>query len=95
MRKPPFVSIPSLEHSKVPPNAVELEDAVLGACLLESEALSEVSSILRPEMFYKLEHQQVFRAMTSLLGKGDPVDILTVTQELKRLGSLELVGGAY
>jgi replicative DNA helicase len=94
-RKSPFVAPPSLEHGKVPPNAVELEDAVLGACLLESEALSEVSSILRPEMFYKIEHQQVFRAMTSLLGKGDPVDILTVTHELKSMGALELVGGAY
>jgi replicative DNA helicase len=94
-RKSPFPAIPSLEHSKVPPNAIELEDAVLGACLLDSEALSEVSSILRPEMFYKLEHQMVFSAMMSLESEGNPADILTVTQRLKKDGNLSVVGGAH
>jgi replicative DNA helicase len=94
-RKTSFPAIPSLEHVKVPPNAVELEDAVLGACLLDADALSEVSSILRPEMFYKLEHQMVFSAMMSLESEGNPADILTVTQRLKKDGNLSVVGGAH
>jgi len=84
-----------MEHGKVPPNSVELEDAVLGACLLESEVLSEVSAILRPESFYKLEHQKIFSAILALAEKGDPVDILTVTQQLKSKGDLALIGGPY
>jgi replicative DNA helicase len=95
MRKPPYTALLSLESSQVPPNAVEIEDAVLGACLLEQEVLSGVSSILRPEMFYKLEHQKVFSAMMALDADGRPVDILTVTQQLKSQGDLTLVGGPY
>jgi replicative DNA helicase len=61
--------------------------------MLESEVLSELSSFLRPEMFYKLEHQRIFSAILALAERGDPVDILTVTQELKSKGDLALVGG--
>lgn len=83
------------EMGKLPPQAVELEEAVLGAMLLEREALSTVIDILSKEAFYKEQNGRVFAAMVALFNRSEPVDILTVTQELKRTGELELVGGAY
>lgn len=85
----------SNEIGKLPPQAVELEEAVLGAMLLEREALSTVIDILSPEAFYKEQNGRVFAAMISLFNRSEPVDILTVTQELKRTSELEMVGGAY
>lgn len=87
--------MPTMEHGKVPPNAVELEDAVLGALMLESEALTDVVEILKPESFYKLEHQRIFEAILDLFSKSEPIDILTVTAWLKKAGMLDLVGGPY
>jgi len=83
------------EIGKLPPQAVELEEAVLGAMLLERDALSTVIDILSKEAFYKEQNGRVFAAMVALFNRSEPVDILTVTQELKRTGELELVGGAY
>lgn len=83
------------EIGKLPPQAVELEEAVLGAMLLEREALSTVIDILSPTAFYKEQNGRVFAAMVALFNRSEPVDILTVTQELKRSGELEYVGGAY
>ena len=73
-----------LEHGKVPPNATDLEEAVLGALMLESDALNDVVEILKPESFYRIEHQKVFEAITALFGENQPIDILTVTSWLKR-----------
>ncbi len=84
-----------LEHGKVPPQAVDLEEAVLGAIMLEKDALTAVIDILKPEIFYKESHQIIYRAITRLFAKSEPIDILTVTNELKRTGELELVGGPY
>jgi len=89
-------SIPNFfEHGKIPPQAVDLEEAVLGAIMLEKDALTAVIDILKPEVFYKEAHQVIFGAVHSLFAKSEPVDILTVTNELKKSGELELVGGAY
>jgi replicative DNA helicase len=84
-----------LEHGKVPPQAVDLEEAVLGAMMLEQDAVSAVIDILKPEVFYKEAHQKIFSAIFSLFSKSEPVDILTVTNELKSSGELEMVGGPY
>jgi len=84
-----------MEQGKVPPNAVELEEAVLGALMLESDALNDVVEILKPESFYRIEHQKIFEAITELFGKNQPVDILTVTSWLKKNANLDMVGGAY
>ncbi|MCB9204355.1 MAG: replicative DNA helicase [Flavobacteriales bacterium] len=84
-----------LEQGKVPPNASDLEEAVLGALMLESDALNDVVEILKPESFYKIEHQKIFEAITDLFSKSQPIDILTVTSWLKHEGSLDLVGGPY
>lgn len=95
MNRPRYTTPPSMEHSKVPPNAVDLEEAVLGACLLEPIAINSVADILKAESFYKLEHQFIWEAITNLHGLSLPVDIMTVTQEVKRQGRLEAVGGAF
>jgi replicative DNA helicase len=84
-----------LDHGRVPPQAVDLEEAVLGAMLLEQDAVSNVIDIFKEEVFYKEAHQKIFAAILSLFSDSKPVDILTVTQELKKQGNLELVGGAY
>lgn len=94
LRKSPL--IPNFyEHGKVPPQAIDLEEAVLGAIMLEKDALTSVIDILKPGVFYKEAHQVIFNAIHKLFSRSEPVDILTVTNELKNSGELELVGGAY
>ena len=80
---------------KLPPQAVDIEEAVLGALMLEKDALSAVIDVLRPECFYKDAHQKIFEAIHHLFHRAEPIDILTVTHALKKSGDLEIVGGAY
>ena len=82
-------------QGRIPPQAVDLEEVVLGALMLEKNALNDVIDILTPEAFYKEAHQKIYKAIKDLFGKSEPVDILTVTNELKQAGELENVGGAY
>ena len=94
----PKKSIPPgqyLEHGKVPPQAIDLEEAVLGAMMLEKDAVAAVIDILSDKVFYKESHQKIFAAIHRLFGKSEPVDILTVTNELKSNGELEIAGGPY
>ncbi len=84
-----------MDIGKMPPQAVELEEAVLGALMLEKDALTNVIDILKPQSFYKDAHSRIFHAIEQLFTRSEPVDILTVTQELKKTGELDLVGGAY
>jgi len=84
-----------IEHGKVPPQAIDLEEAVLGALMLEKDAVSAVIDILIPKVFYKDAHQRIFSAISRLFGKSEPIDILTVTNELKSSGELDMVGGPY
>lgn len=83
------------EHGRIPPQAVDLEEAVLGACMLEDHAYDQIGHILSPECFYKESHQITYKAIEMLRAEAKPVDILTVTNQLKTTGELELVGGAY
>jgi len=89
------INQPYFEHGKVPPQAVDLEEAVLGAMMLEKDAVAAVIDILKPEVFYKEIHQKIFEAIRDLFARSEPVDILTVTNELKSNGVLEMVGGPY
>lgn len=82
-------------HGKLPPQAVDLEEAVLGAIMLEKDALASIIDIIRPEAFYKEAHQIIFSAITRLFAKTEPIDILTVTNELKFTGELEVAGGPF
>jgi replicative DNA helicase len=93
--KPGFISQQLNEIGKMPPQAVDLEEAVLGALMLEKDALTNVIDILQPKSFYKEAHERIFGAIKRLFEKSEPVDILTVTQELKKTGELDLAGGAY
>jgi len=83
------------DHGKLPPQALELEEAVLGALMLEKDALTAVIDILKPAIFYKDAHQYIFAAIQRLFSRSEPIDILTVTNELKSSGELEIVGGPY
>lgn len=87
--------ISSLLYGKIPPQARELEEAVLGAILIEKDAISYVSDILKVESFYVDAHGTIYEAIQNLFGKSQPIDLLTVTEELRKSGKLEEVGGAY
>lgn len=80
---------------KVQPQAVDLEEAVLGALMLEKEALTTVIEILKPESFYRDAHQEIYKAILELFDKSEPIDILTVTSQLRKSGTLDLAGGAF
>jgi len=83
------------EHGKVQPQATNLEEAVLGALMLDKDAVALIIDILRPASFYKEAHQHIYKAICDLFEKSHPIDLLTVTEELKKLGKLEVVGGPY
>ncbi|MET7258523.1 replicative DNA helicase [Dyadobacter jiangsuensis] len=80
--------------SKLPPQAIDLEEAVLGALMIEKDALTAVADILRPDSFYKESHVRIYSAIVTLFADSEPIDMLTVTAKLRSTGELELVGGA-
>lgn len=83
------------DYGKIPPQAVDVECNVLGAMMLFPDAADKVSLLLRSEMFYRTEHQKIYEAIMSLKSEAKGVDMLTVAERLKELGSLEDVGGVY
>ncbi len=83
------------EFGRVQPQARDLEEAVLGAVLLENNALTSIIDILKPESFYVDAHKTIFQAIVKLFDEGQPVDLLTVTDKLRFMGQLESVGGAF
>src|SRR5512136_1140747 len=86
--------IPQLpDFGKVPPQAVDMEEAVLGAIMLEKEAVITILDILKPESFYKDAHQKIFKAVSDLASREFPVDLYTVTEELRAHNELDSVGG--
>lgn len=82
------------ESGKLPPQSVDTEETVLGAILIEKGAIYNVIDILTPDDFYKENHQIVYQAALILMAKAEPIDIITMTSELRTLGKLELIGGA-
>ena len=84
-----------MEAGKVPPQALDVEEAVLGAMLIEPNAVPDVLDSLTADCFYKDAHRKIFFAISSLSMAHDPVDIYTVAEELKKDGSLEEIGGPY
>jgi len=83
------------ELGKLQPQAIDLEEAVLGAVMLEKNAFTDINDILYPEAFYMEQHQYIYKAIIDLYAKSIPIDILTVTNELKRTDLLDKVGGPY
>jgi replicative DNA helicase len=80
---------------KVPPQAPSLEEAVLGGIMLDKDAMEVVIETLKPDSFYSEAHQAIFKAMVSLFERKNPIDLLTVTEELKKSGDLETAGGPH
>ena len=87
--------VSALEFGKLPPQARDFEEAVLGAIMIEDKAVDEVIEFLREDAFYVEAHQKIYRAMRQLYEDSAPIDLLTVTEKLKKNGDLELVGGPY
>ena len=83
------------DMGRLQPQAKELEEAVLGALMLEKDAYSIVSEILKPECFYEKAHEKIFAAIVDLAISQRPVDMLTVTEQLKKRGELDEVGGPF
>ena len=81
------------ELGKLPPQAVDIEEAVLGAMLLEKNAVNDAIDILQAESFYKIEHQKIFAVIHELFGASENIDILSVTERLRKKGELQMVGG--
>ncbi|HEX6915043.1 MAG TPA: replicative DNA helicase [Chitinophagaceae bacterium] len=94
-RRKPSIDLSTMVYGKVPPQAKELEEAVLGAVMLEKSAFDTVIEILQPECFYVDAHQRIYKAFKSLADNHMPIDILTVVEELKRKEELDMVGGPY
>ncbi|MCS7076350.1 MAG: replicative DNA helicase [Bacteroidia bacterium] len=90
-----LVPDPLENAGKILPHATDLEQAVLGALMLEKDALLKVSDILRPAVFYDDRHGKIYEAILNLAERSEPIDILTVTEELRRLNYLHTAGGAY
>ena len=83
------------EYGHLQPQALELEEAVLGALMIEKDAYSLVSEILRAESFYERKHQLIYAAITDLAVQQKPVDILTVAEQLRKKGDLDEAGGPF
>ncbi len=85
---------PSSLKDKIPPHNDDAENATLGAVLLDPESLGTVLQFLRANDFYKNAHKQIFQAVINLFNKGEAIDLLTVTDELRHRGELESSGGS-
>lgn len=84
-----------LARGKMPPQAVDLEEAVLGAMMIDKKGLNESIEILKEEFFYRPQHQKIFKAISSLFKESQPIDLLTVSTQLRKNGDYEGVGGNY
>ena len=88
-------TIISLEKGKIPPQATDLEEVVLGAMMIDKKGVDEVIDILHPEVFYKDAHRYIYEAIFKLFENSEPVDLLTVSSQLKKDGRLENAGGDF
>jgi replicative DNA helicase len=86
-------SIVGLERGKIQPQALDLEEAVLGAMMIDKKGVDEVIDILSPEAFYKEAHQHIFETIVQLFSETQPIDLLTVSAQLRKNAKLELAGG--
>jgi replicative DNA helicase len=94
-RKTDKSTIINLERGKIPPQSVDLEEVVLGAMMIDKKGVDEVIDILHPDVFYKDAHRYVYEAIFKLFETSEPVDLLTVSSQLKKDGRLESVGGDF
>jgi replicative DNA helicase len=88
-------TIISLEKGKIPPQALDLEEVVLGAMMIDKKGVDEVIDILSTEAFYKDAHKHIFEAIFKLFENSEPIDLLTVSSQLKKDAKLDLAGGDF
>lgn len=88
-------TIINLEKGKLPPQVLDLEEAVLGAMMIDKKGVDDVIDILQPDAFYKDAHKFIFEAIVQLFTETQPIDLLTVSSQLKKNGKLELAGGDF
>src|SRR6185295_11072480 len=94
-RKSGSLDLGTMMYGKIPQQAKDLEEAVLGAIMLEKSAFDTVVEILKPDCFYVEANQRIYRSMQGLQQKNSPIDLLTVVEELKTREELDMVGGPY
>ena len=90
---PTIVTVGANEIGKLPPQALDFEESVLGALMIEKEAYGIVADLLRPESFYAAKHRYIYEAIRTLSNNDNPIDVLSVAQQLKTMGLLEEAGG--
>lgn len=88
-------TLATLERGKIPPQDIRLEEAVLGGMLIDKKGVDEVIDILKAEAFYRPAHQLIYEAISELFKNTQPIDILTVADQLRKQGKLEAVGGEF
>jgi len=88
-------TIINLEQGKIPPQALDLEEAVLGAMMIDKKGVDDVIDIIHADAFYKPAHQFIYNAIFSLFENSEPIDLLTVSNQLKKDEKLEAVGGDF
>lgn len=88
-------NVVSLQKGKIPPQAVDLEEVVLGAMMIDKKGVDEIIDILHPDVFYKSAHKFIFEAIFKLFENSEPVDLLTVSQQLRKDQKLEQIGGDF
>mgnify|MGYP000983659566 CR=1 FL=1 len=85
----------SLEKGKIPPQAIDLEEAVLGAMMIDKKGVDDVIDILHSEVFYKESHKLIYDAIFTLFQNTEPIDLLSVSNQLRKSGNLEAAGGDF
>ncbi len=88
-------TIINLEKGKIPPQAIDLEEVVLGAMMIDKKGVDEVIDILHPEVFYKDSHKYIYEAIVQLFESSEPIDLLTVSAQLKKNAKLDVSGGDF
>ena len=88
-------AIVNLSDGKIPPQAIDLEEAVLGAMLIDEKGVNEVIELLSPEVFYKRSHQLIYESIERLFRESEPIDLLTVSADLKKNKNFEPAGGDF
>ncbi|WP_110482748.1 MAG: replicative DNA helicase [Candidatus Karelsulcia muelleri] len=80
---------------KSPPQAIDLEEAVLGALMIDKKVFSNLIEIITPEIFYKNENREIFKVIQKLFNNSQPIDLYTVSNQLKKEGKINFIGGDY
>lgn len=81
------------DRGRIPPHSIDAEQSVLGSILLDKDAIVVVSEIIKSEDFYKDAHKEIYEAVLELYRRSDPIDLITLTEELKKRNNLDLAGG--